>query len=78
MTVALRLEFPPSETVVLARANNVDLCYELTHESRGRWFLAIVTNNARRERLFTNDRKARQFARQDFRRRQLIALANPT
>ena len=69
----LPLEFGRA-SIALANACGVNLRYEVRHIFRGCWELTIDADGLRRTRQFARERGAKSFARNDFRRRQLLRL----
>lgn len=73
---ALPLTFPATRykgrLIALACAGGVKLRYELTQIARGSWSLTIEANGRPSSHPFTSQRAAAKFARDDFRRRQLL------
>lgn len=65
--------------IALAGASGVSLRYEVSKIMTGDWQLTIwpTADDRRYERAyqFTSERKAKDYARADFRRRQLVRLA---
>lgn len=70
----LLLEWPAPDDAVLGCANGTHLVYRLRHTARGRWILSIEAKMITCEREFSTERAAKTFARDDFRRRQLVRL----
>ena len=69
----LPLTFPQNGLrVALGCARGQHMRYEIAHEDRGVWCLTIEADGLRRSRNFTTERSAQKFARDDFRRRQLV------
>lgn len=59
--------------VALACANGINLRYEVRKVMTGEWQLSIdADNRMERSWQFGSERKAKAFARDDFRRRQLL------
>ena len=76
----LPLTFPTKgRCVALACANGLSLRYEVQKIMTGEWQLVIDGDYGKWETLralqFASEREAKTFARDDFRRRQLVRLA---
>lgn len=69
----LPLTFPQNGLpVAIANVGGKGMRYEIAHEGRGAWCLIIDADDQRRSRTFSSERAAKSYARDDFRRRQLL------
>ena len=70
----LMLEFGQA-FCALGCANGVSLRYVVRRIAHGQWELETTADDLMRTREFTTERAAKQAARRDFHRRQLLTLA---